>query len=260
MPKSKIYLRVVALLAALAALFGSSLACCGSSQGCTGNPFQAPTATPAAAAAGTYTPTVVQTAAQTPPTSAYLDWPVVLFDSFDKDEQHFWTGEVDDDMMTAAVSITGGKYVIKAAAKQPMSWILQAEMPALDDFYLSAEVMKKSGPELAGYGLTFRNRNGADYYFSIIADTQEYLLVVAEGDSWEKIIDWTESTLINPDRPNRLAVLAQGSHFTLLINGEAAAAFEDDALTKGVAGFEFTIREAGESLELEFDNFEVRAP
>jgi hypothetical protein len=49
--------------------------------------------------------------------------------------------------------------------------------------------MKKSGLELAGYGLTFRNRNGSDYYFNIIADTQEYLLGVAESDSWNNIID-----------------------------------------------------------------------
>jgi hypothetical protein len=55
-------------------------------------------------------------------------------------------------------------------------------------------------------------------------------------------------------------MLAQGSHFTLFINGEGIAAFEDDTLKMGVTGFEFTIRNAGENLDLEFDNFKVRAP
>jgi hypothetical protein len=60
----------------------------------------------------------------------------VISDSIDGGENHFWTGEVDDDIMTAAVSITGGKYVIKAKSMQPMSWILLAEMPDLWIFCL----------------------------------------------------------------------------------------------------------------------------
>jgi hypothetical protein len=251
MPGTSKSFRGVAILAVAAALYGSSLACCGSSQGCSGAPFQAPTATPTATAALTSTPT---------PDLSYLDWPVVISDSFDKDEKHFWTGDVDYDTLTVTAAITGGHYLIKATAKQGMYWGIQAEMADLDDFYLSAEVIKKSGPETANYGLSFRNRDGADYYFGMTAGTQEYFAGVGDATSWKKFIDTTWSPLINPDSLNRLAVLAQGSHFTLFINGEVAATFEDDTLKKGVAGFSLTILKAGESLELEFDNFEVRAP
>ncbi len=243
-------------------MFLSSLACSGLS-------FAAPTATPTATSTPTFTAT--STATETPtvtltptrtitPTVSYLDWPVEFSDTFD-DEYGGWpTGKTNDEYTTADIEITGGKFLLKVTAKKPFIWRFKPEVENLTDFFLAAEVKKIKSPDQSDCGIIFRSSQLNYYYYFINLTTRKYGVALYYDSDWEDIIKWTRSELIDSTGSNRLAVLGQGSQFTLFINGEEVDSFEDDTLDMGKVGIAIELYKAGDYLELEFDNFDVTAP
>jgi hypothetical protein len=243
--------------------------CLLSSLACSAVPFLAPTATPTptvtptptATPSVTPTPTVTLTPTRTiTPTVSYLDWPIVLSDTFDDEYNGWYTGTDDDEYAASEISIEGGKYVIKVTAKKPFSWRLYPDTGNLGDLYLSVDVKKNKGAADTYYGLYFRGSSYDCYTFSINTDTKQYRLSLLNNSEWEKLIGWTRFQKIDPAGANQLAVLAQGSQFTLFINGEEVDTFEDDTLNRGEVGVYFGMGTPGDTIELEFDNFDVTAP
>jgi hypothetical protein len=239
-----------------------------SSLACNSIPFLAPVATPTATS--TPTPTLTPTRTSTPtvtrtftpsltPTQSYLDWPVVLSDSFDDNSHNWYVGSHDDEFLQGVISITGGRYLVDVTAVKGFFWPLIPAVKNLTDFYLTVEV-EKTGSANPGYGLVFRDGSGHYYYFAISSDEQSYFFTVFNIDSWNAIIGWTSTSLINAQGSNQLAVLAKGSSFTFFINGEPVDQAEDSTLKTGKVGVGFEMGKAGEQVEIAFDNFEVKAP
>jgi hypothetical protein len=262
MPQADRIPRLPAFSLILAGLFLSSLAC-------SSIPFLAPTATPTPT--DTPTPTVTPTVTPTPtatltptrtitPTVSYLDWPIVFSDTFDDEYNGWYTGTDSDEYVKSDVSIAGGKYIVKATAKKPFFWWLYADLGILEDFYLSVEVKANKGLEQADYGLWFRGSDVDFYSFTINATTRQYGLKLFYEDDLTTLIRWSRSQKLDPAGSNQIAVLAQGSQFTLFLNGEEVNSLEDDTLDKGKVGIYIGIWNAGDTLELEFDNFDVTAP
>jgi hypothetical protein len=258
--------RFPAFAVVLAGLFLSSLACSGISS-------MAPTSTPTVTPTATHTPTLTSTATKTStptaelsrtptssPTTSYLDWPEVYSDAFDADYGRWYTGKSDNEYATADVSIVGGKYRVKVSSKRGFFWWFGADTENLADFYFSAEVHRNKSPEKIDYGILFRAGENEYYYYFINAAAKQYGVLVFSGDEWSRIKSWKNSELIDPAGVNQLAVLAQGSSFTLFINGQETDSFKDDTLKKGRVGVAFQIYQGGEYLELEFDNLKVTAP
>ncbi len=258
--------RFPAIPLALAGLFLSSLACSGLSFAApTATPTESPTATgtptSTATPTDTLTPTVKATREPTPaPTSSYLDWPILFSDSFDADYGGWYTGKTENDYFLADVSITGGKYLVKITSKKSFFWQLKADTENLTDFYLSAEVKRNKSPDKTDFGLVFHSVEEEYYYFSINTAAKQYWVVMHQDNDWVKIVSWKYAESIDPAGANQLAVLAQGSKFTLFLNGKEIDSFEDDTLDRGRAGLGLELYQAGEFLEIEFDNFTVTAP
>ncbi|MGB7538877.1 MAG: hypothetical protein WBM17_10075 [Anaerolineales bacterium] len=267
MPRTEKSTRVAAILAVAAALYGSSLACCGS-QGCSGAPSQAPTATPTAPATLTSTPTPTVTPSPTEAITAdlsYPDWPVVLSDSFDDNRNQWFEGEYENDSVKGNISIENGKYRIDLTAEEAFTWWVTQDFPPadvirLEDFFISVEARKMEGPGDLEFGIMFRYWNTDQYVFTINADHQDYSFRVYAEGQWTTLIDRAECAAIVPDGSNRIAVLGKGSVFSFFINGECVHQAEDDTLKAGTAGMGLMGWTAGIRTTLEFDNFEARAP
>jgi hypothetical protein len=266
MPQARRSSRLLAIPLVLAGLFLSSLAC-------VGNPFQAPTITPTATptASSTPTSTATPTATETPtvtlsltytitPTMSYLDWPVVFSEDFEYDNGSWDTGKDSDENITTDVSITGGKYLVKISSQNPLFWWTRVEVVTLKDFFLSAEVKKIQSPEKTDYGVIFHESAKGYYYFFINAPAKQYSVFGYFDGKWRAIIYWRDSELIDPIGSNQLAVLAQGSQYTLFLNRREVDSFEDDMLDKGKIGVGLQLYKAGDYIQLEFDNFLVTAP
>jgi hypothetical protein len=266
--------RFPALPAVLVALFLSSLAC-------TGNPFMAPNATPTATSIPTSTATPTRTRRPTPTatstatttttatithtptltsTAYYLDWPVILYEPFDYDNGIWYTGKGSDEDITWDYSITDGKYIVAVSSIQSIFHWNYVTDETLVDFYYSIEVKKNKSPDKTSYGLVFRHNQEGLYYFYINATGKLYGVLKYSESTWKQLMYWSSVEKIDPIGSNQLSVLAQGYQFTLFINGEEVNSFKDDTFDSGMVGLGFDLYQAGEYLELEFDNFEVRAP
>jgi hypothetical protein len=92
---------------------------------------------------------------------------------------------------------------------------------------------------------------GDDGYYEFVG--------VLEGN-WTTLVDWTKTAAIQSGAVNRLEIVAQGSRFTLYINGEYVDEFSDDRLTSGKPALVVGLKEAGDTSVVEFDNFELHAP
>lgn len=115
------------------------------------------------------------------------------------------------------------------------------------------------GPKGTSYGLMFRN-DGINYYFFEIRDDQFFRFSRWYQNDWKILINWTQSTAIRPSQANRLAVKAEGSHFTFFINDQPVGEADDNRVSGGRVGVEIELFSGRDSATLEFDNFEVRAP
>ena len=257
--------RWVVFLIAVAGLFLSSLAC-------NSIPFLAPTPTPTATSTPTPTQTPTSTRTHTPtatrtftpsitPTESYLDWPVVLSDSFDDNSNDWFTGDVKNDYITGTVAVTGGQYLVDITAKKGVFWYLNPNVRNLDDFYLTIDVEKKTGQETADYGPVFQiTASNNKYFFAIDANYQEYFFTLSNNGEWTTIIDWTRSSQIKTDGVNQIAVLAKGSNFTFFINGEQVDKAENSTLSLGKVGVGMELSKAGDKAQISYDNFVVQEP
>jgi hypothetical protein len=242
------------------------------SPGCSRFPFPAPTPsltvpptatvtlTVTASSTASPTPTVTRTPTRTvTPTIPYPDWPVVDSEDFESDNGGWDTGKKSNEYAVTDLSITGGKYIVKITSIRPVFWYNKIEVDDFVDFYVATEVQSMNAPANANYGLVFRYHQGALYYFYINAPAKKYGVDLYYRNVWGKIIFGKDSNQINPAGSNQLAVLAYGSDFTLFLNGAQVDAFHDETVEAGVAGIGCNLFEAGEYLQLAFDDFIARA-
>jgi hypothetical protein len=250
------------ILAVAAGLFLPSLAC-------SSIPFLAPTPTPTATSTPTptKTPTPTETPTITPtftpsmtPTQSYLDWPVVLADSFDDNTNNWFVGPSNDEFANSVFSITDGQYLVDMTALKGFFWWLTPSVKNLNNFYVTVEVENKTGPVSSDYGLVCRLSSRNKYYFAIAAEYQEYSFMVLNNNQWTTIIDWTSSNLITASGSNQVSVLAKGTSFTFFINGEMVNQAEDSTLKSGKVGIAVELAKAGDTALIAFDNFQVQAP
>jgi hypothetical protein len=258
MLRNRIQRRFLPVLPIVAGFFLASLACYDP-------PFLVPTATPTATDTPTPTPTQTPTVTPTPtatftPTVSYLDWPLVLSDSFDDNANGWFMGDWNTGEVRAITSIGGGKLHLTITSESDSFWWFPTNLGVLKDFYLSVEMQKMSGPAESNYGIIFRNGSEGTYYFSINADHRMYRVALFNNDEWTDLIEWTQAPQIHPDSPNQLAMKAAGSRFLFFINGEELDQAEDATLPEGIVGGGIALYHAGDTVELEIDNLEVRVP
>jgi len=152
-----------------------------------------------------------------------------------------------------------GKYVWGIQANKGVFWSDTSYLAGMGkgDFYLSVEATKTNGPADADCRLILRSDGGRYYSFAVNANGFGFSLY---DKTWKTLQKWTASSAIRTGtgQPNRLAVLVEGSHFSLFINDTLVGEVTDDTLQGGSAGLAVELEKQGDKARFEFDNFELR--
>ncbi len=187
------------------------------------------------------------------------DWPLLLFDTFDDNQNEWIDGEIDDDYATIMVTLDGTYAWDIATSKQGFVWRVWPTIDDLGDFYLAVEAQNQSQNADAQYGLIFRNQ-GDDYYYFEVRDAQYFRFFLYESYQWKELLPYTYSDAIRPGEVNHLAVVSQDDQFTLWINDQFVGAANGYSLAQGQVGVIVGLSYEDEDSFIIFDNFEVRVP
>lgn len=185
-------------------------------------------------------------------------WPVVLRDSFDTNDAGWYDDGIKRDDLEFDRSIANGKYVWELEAIQGSIWWWEVpdNLDPISDFYLAVEAKLVSGSEDdSEYGVVFR-REGNDIYLFRVTGHQLKVDSIYE-DEWGDLTKWLSAD-IQLREVNRLAVIAEGSHFRFYINDRFVSDAEDHRLKRGNAGLFIRVWNAGDKAIVEFDDFELR--
>lgn len=238
--------------------------------------FPSPTATntrtPIPTSTTTSTPTPNMTATQrvirttstaqailTTVAEAGNNWDVILVDEFDSNANEWTVGEDDDEYANLIRTMDNGVYTWNATAKKGfVSW-LPSPVKSTTNFLLTVEGRQTEGTNSADYGVVFRDDGKGNFYLFGINNEGFFVSINFDND-WQDLIERTASDAIQPDVPNRLSVIANGSHFIFLINNQIVGETTDEHIPRGMTGLAIQVYEAGLQATFEFDNFELRIP
>ena len=216
------------------------------------------TPSPVPSAIPTETPTPRPTTAPATGSTVPNGWTLAFGDDFTDNAREWVIGGYEDDWGTVTRVITNGLYIWDInAASSVGRWCMPTITP-MTDFYLTVGARRVSGPLDASYGVVFRHDAGSYYLFSI-RDDGFFNFNLWHNFTWNAIIDWTGTLAIRPGEVNQLAVLAEGTHFTLSINETTVAEAEDTQLPAGEMGLSVLFITPGNA-EFTFEHFEVYTP
>jgi hypothetical protein len=186
------------------------------------------------------------------------EWPVLVWDDFDDNQNEWMVGEIEDDYSTMNLEVSD-RYIWEVYAKRGFVWRVWPRSEPVSDFYLTVEVQNLSENLEARYGLIFWNDQNS-YYYIEVRDSGFFLVSHYDGQGWNNIIDYTESTAISPREVNRLETAMIDETFYLLINGILLAEVPGFSPSEGQAGVAVGLSEQGEESLIAFDRYILKAP
>ncbi len=188
-------------------------------------------------------------------------WNSLLSEEFTDNRRNWSFGDKDNEYWIGNRRVSDGKYLwrIDKAKQDLVSWTLPGDSEILADFFVSVEI-QISGSRDSCSGLRFRG-DGENYYLFEICPSQYYRLSShSEEDGWKTLIDWSRSDFIQSNDWNRLAIMAQGSHFEFYINDQSIDALDDDRWSTGNIAIAIDMNKVGAAATFEFDNLVVINP
>ncbi|HSD84056.1 MAG TPA: protein kinase, partial [Anaerolineae bacterium] len=192
----------------------------------------------------------------------------ILFqDNFDTN-QHGWPlKSKSDDYSTDEASLVDGQFRLSMTSKRDVLW--QENVPGVRAadfrFSLSATLRETTAaPGDANVSLIFRKDKESNFYRVRFDNNGRYIVALKKAGDWHILQDWRDSDAfhLEPDVPNRFAVLAKGHTFTIYANDQELTSFEDDTLPDaGRIDVGIGLDQAGDSLTVDFDQLLItKAP
>ena len=161
---------------------------------------------------------------------------------------------------TANAEVVAGAYIWEIGPVDAV-WINTGFLD-VTDFYAQVTVNVDNCPNDAGYGMRFRLTDGDNYYFFAIFCDDSYSVAGEEtGPTHYTYIsrtDLPDSLSGNAESTHVIGVLAQGSQFTLYMDGIELASFEDeDSIHSSGDVAMWALSPGAGILRLIFDDLEV---
>ncbi len=196
--------------------------------------------------------------------SPQAQWPLILFDSFDTNDNE-WLDFADLSGTEPDIfDVRDGKYVWSVHSDPGslgIGWPVWANgSPEVSDFYASVEANVTGEIKDATYGLVFRASDTGNYLFGLNDQGLFTVEAIVYNQSNNILIKPTETSAVQSGEANRLSVVAIGSHLMFYINDQLVAELDDDTLQRGFVGVYINLEGGNALAEVEFDNFELRAP
>ncbi len=117
-----------------------------------------------------------------------------------------------------------------------------------------------SGDDGALYGMTYRYQDPGNNYTLLMGNENFFRVNLNYQNKVTTLVGWSEIPSIHPNDWNKIAVSAEGSHFTVFINDQYIGEFDDDHLSNGRVGLAFNLPISGQRATCEFDQFEIHNP
>jgi hypothetical protein len=185
----------------------------------------------------------------------------------DFDTNAWGTGTTDDEYAATNQTIVDGKYRWQVKAKRDATFKEIRELSVPFDpesfpyhFSLSVKTRLVSGPEDAAYGLLFRCTDYDNLYYFRVRDSGDAGLYASENGEWIELVAPTHTSALQPGQENVLRVVADGSLFSMWINGEYVFQANDDRFTTGNIGMAAELTSEGDEIVVEFDDIQVGVP
>jgi hypothetical protein len=184
---------------------------------------------------------------------------VLYQDDFASDQGN-WLLESD---LEATAAVLEGQLRVTIDSANLIAWAELAEQE-FSDFVLTVDASQIAGPDNNSYGVVFRKQDPSAYYRFDISGDGYYALTrrdKADGGKWTWITsDWLRSDAINLGAAtNQIEIVAEGSHFTISVNGEQVVEADDTAYRSGAIGLDAgSFNESG--VVIGFDNLLIREP
>lgn len=134
--------------------------------------------------------------------------------------------------------------------------------PDLDkqtDFYFAADVQQTGGSNDDNYGIIFRSQGSDSFYFFGINNWKVGTVYLQQNGKHKMLLQRSLLDSIKPGGINRLAIVAETSHFTFYVNDVYIDELEDATFPNGNIGLGVEIRYQDEGVDFNFDNLEVRS-
>jgi len=198
------------------------------------------------------------------PESGVGTWSTLLFDNFVSNDNNWRAGNqpADEYFYNMNQTVTDGRYRWDGKLKRPFtistSWL---NAYTVSDFHLIANAKHIRGSKAgSSWGLIFRIQDNHNFYWFRIMDNQFVGVSVVKNSEWIELIEWARTETVKPNGVNQLEVIARGTHFDFLVNGQAVGEVDDERFSQGLAGVAIEGYIAEEELTFDFLDFTLRAP
>ena len=185
---------------------------------------------------------------------------VLLQDDFSDPNSGWEVGEYED----GSVGYGDGYYFVTATRDDGAMWGVAYQ--DFTDMVIEVDATQVEAPanDNNAYGVKCRVQveegTGGDGYAMMISGDGYYSIQEITGGSYESLVDWTTSPVINQgDATNRIRAVCVGDRLALYVNGELLAETTDDTYTSGDISLMAATLEP-EATEIHFDNLVVRGP
>ncbi len=203
----------------------------------------------------TLTPTVTPTA-----TATQKPWQVHITDDFSSNKLAWWL--VQDDYSeycgSESTGIAAGKFTWTVIAIDGCVWYQYPDLLPVQDFEAYVDIERQPDSATGDMGMTYRIVDEANYTLFLIDPMESNYSVFGLADNeWRTLIDWTTSNAIYFTGVNRVGIKADGTTYTFYINGKSVATIIDTKFSSGKVGLGLGIHNAGDYLNMKFDNFDL---
>ncbi|MBX3084532.1 MAG: hypothetical protein KF716_23035 [Anaerolineae bacterium] len=159
-----------------------------------------------------------------------------------------------------------GRLRMGAEADNLIAWTTADKLGTYADVYVQVDARVEEFNAYWEYGILLRtqrtdNDANANYYAFSVNSSNQWRVFLQTGSQRRAISDWADSP-VPIASSGTLAVLAQGSKFTLFFNGQAVGSVEDASLPQaGLVGLMVgTSTRPNHRVIVGFDNFIVTVP
>jgi hypothetical protein len=148
----------------------------------------------------------------------------------------------------------------QGTAKKGYSYAPRLGVETGDTFHYTLDVKQVSGKDTDYYGLAFHTTTSpSKYYMFAVNDAHYFLIERLISPDWVTLVGRKSNASTRAGEVNRIAVRGEGSHYTFFVNDQYQGEADDKELTGGAAAI-FVQVDTGDTINLEFGNYEVRAP
>jgi len=127
-----------------------------------------------------------------------------------------------------------------------------------DTFQISLSTRILSGAKTAAIGFIFRHQDEDNYFAYLIDNNGEFVILAKTNGEWSRVVDWQPAAGYRAGETNLLAIKAQGSDYTVLLNNRQVGQFTDDRFTGGRYGIAVELDNTGDQLRAEIYQIEAR--